>query len=358
LRPTILSKAVLWVLLSTVLSFPTFAQSFEMTAERFVSSYTSRGQFRGAVLIAQGGKVLYQKSYGNAVESWGIANSPNTRFEIASLTKQFTGAAILLLAQDGKINVDDPVTKYLPEAPETWKEITIKQVVTHTSGLPGNEIADFTKGICTPYTKEELLATFKNRPLKFKPGTKWAYTNTEYYLLAFIIESVSGETYAHFLTDHIFKPLGMSNSGFASTLAVVPNMAEGYARDGESLRHRDYFDRSLEVGAGGIYSTASDLLRWSDALSHEGLLKQKSLDLMFTPSSPGGYGFGWFIDKTKQLKEYHEGSDPGFAAFEIRYPDQKAFVIVLSNLEDAPVRVIANGLGDLLLTGKIAASQK
>ena len=353
--PTRATKLGLWILLTAVLAPTTWAQAFQAQADQFVSSYSKRDEFHGVVLVARNGQVLFQKGYGNAVEAWGIANTPNTKFELASLTKQFTGAAILILAQTGKLNLDDPATKYYPQAPESWKQITIKQLITHTSGLPNNEIRDFNKGICVPYTEEELLATFKNRPLKFKPGADWAYTNTEYYLLAYIIQSVSGETYADFLLHNVFQPLGMSASGFASTLAIVPQMAEGYARDGKSLRHRDYFDRSLELGAGGVYSTPSDLLRWNEALNEEKLLNQKSLDLMFRPSSPGNYGFGWFIEKKPRTKAYHEGSDPGFAAFEIRYPEERAFVIVLSNLEDAPVRVIANGLGELLLDGKTAA---
>jgi CubicO group peptidase (beta-lactamase class C family) len=346
-------KLGLWILLNAMLAPTVWAQGFAVKADQFVSSYATRGEFRGMVLVAREGKVVFQKPYGNAVEAWGIANAPDTKFELASLSKQFTGAAILILSQTGRLNLDDAVTKYFPQAPDSWKQITVKQLITHTSGLPNNDMTDYNKGICVPYTEEELLATFKSRALKFKPGTQWAYTNTEYYLLAFIIQFVSGESYADFLLHNVFLPLGMSASGFASTLAIVPRMAEGYTRDGKSLRHRDYFDRSLEIGAGGIYSTPSDLLRWNEALNGEKLLNHKSLELMFTPSTPGNYGFGWFIEKTLRAKVYHEGSDPGFAAFEIRYPEEKAFIVILSNLEDAPVRVIANGLGGLLLDGKI-----
>jgi len=346
-------KLGLLVWLTLVVTVNANSQSFQAGADQFVTSFEKQKGFQGVALVARNGKVLFQKGYGNAVEAWGIENTPNTKFELASLTKQFTGAAILLLVQSGKLDLDAPVTRYYPQAPESWKQITVRQLVTHTSGLPNNELRDFTKGICVPYTPDELLDTFRSRPLKFKPGTDWAYTNTEYYLLAYIIQTVSGESYADFLTHRVFQFLGMNASGFSPTLAVIPQMAEGYARDGKALRHRDYFDRSLEMGAGGVYSTASDMLRWNESLNGEKLLNQKSLDLMFTPSSPGNYGFGWFIEKQKRAKAYHEGSDPGFAAFEIRYPKEKAFVIVLANVEDAPVRVIANGLGELLLTGQI-----
>ena len=345
-----------WVTLSVTIG--AHSQSFQGDADQFVTTLAKEKGFQGVVLVATNGHVLFQKGYGDAVEGWGVANTPDTKFELASLTKQFTGTAILLLAQAGKLDLDAPVTRYYQQAPESWRHITVKELVTHTSGLPNNELSDFNKGICVPYTLEELIGTFKSRPLKFKPGTDWAYTNTEYYLLAYIIQTLSGESYADYLAHQVFQPLGMNASGFAPTLAVIPQMAEGYTRVGKSLRHRDYFDRSLEVGAGGLYSTASDMLRWNEALNGEKLLNRKSLDLMFTPSSPGNYGFGWFIEKKNRTKVYHEGSDPGFGAFEIRYPDEKAFVVVLANVEDAPVRVTANGLGELLLTGKIPTDLK
>ena len=344
--------------LTLVVTVAARSQSFPADADQFVNTVAKQKGFQGVVLVAKNGHVLLQKGYGNAVEGWGVANTPDTKFELASLTKQFTGTAVLLLAQTGKLDVDAPVSRYYPQAPESWKQVTVKELVTHTSGLPNNELSDFNKGICVPYTLDELVATFKSRPLKFEPGKDWAYTNTEYYLLAYIIEKVSGESYADFLTREIFQPLGMNASGFAPTLAVIPQMAEGYVREGESLRHRDYFDRSLEIGAGGVYSTASDMLRWNEALNGEKLLNRKSLDLMFTASSPGNYGYGWFIEKEPRTRAYHEGSDPGFAAFEIRYPAEQAFIVVFANVEDAPVRVIANGLGELLLAGKLPTELK
>ena len=304
-----------WLTLSVTIG--AHSQSFQGDADQFVTTLAKEKGFQGVVLVATNGHVLFQKGYGDAVEGWGVANTPDTKFELAPLTKQFTGTAILLLAQAGKLDLDAPVTRYYQQAPESWRHITVKELVTHTSGLPNNELSDFNKGICVPYTLEELIGTFKSRPLKFKPGTDWAYTNTEYYLLAYIIQTLSGESYADYLAHQVFQPLGMNASGFAPTLAVIPQMAEGYTRVGKSLRHRDYFDRSLEVGAGGLYSTASDMLRWNEALNGEKLLNRKSLDLMFTPSSPGNYGFGWFIEKKNRTKVYHEGStlDSGHLKF-------------------------------------------
>jgi len=316
--------------------------------DTYVQHLPPAEHFRGNILVERDSVIILEKSYGLAVEGWNIPNTSRTRFEIASLSKQFTAAAILQLADAGKLSLDDPVGKYYRDAPQTWHGITIHQLLTHTSGIPNNEIKDFTKGIATPYTLDELVRTFRDRPLAFAPGTKWAYTNTEYYLLAYIIECVSGEKFAEYLERHIFEPLKMVHSGFASTLAVIPEMAEGYAFENGRLRHRDYFDRSLETGAGGIYTTARDLVLWNRALDAPGLLTSRSLDLMFSPHPPGNYGYGWFVDGAPRRRIYHEGGDPGFAAFEARYPDQHLLIVVLSNEDDSPVRETANALAEHL----------
>jgi CubicO group peptidase (beta-lactamase class C family) len=315
----------------------------------FVRKLSPERHFRGNVFAERNGQTALEKSYGFAVEGWKIPNTAQTRFEIASLSKQFTAAAVLQLADAGKLSLDDPVGKYYKDAPRSWQAITIHQLLTHTSGIPNNEIKDYSKGIASPYTLDELIQTFRDRPLAFPPGTKWAYTNTEYYLLAYIIERVSGEEYGAYLTDHIFEPLKMIHSGFASTLAIVPNAAEGYTFEDGHLRHRDYFDRSLEIGAGGIYTTVEDLAVWNRALDSPGFLSRRSLDLMFTAHPPGHYGYGWFVDSAPQRRIYHEGGDPGFAAFEARYPDQHLLIVVLSNEDDAPVRDIADALAEDIL---------
>jgi D-alanyl-D-alanine carboxypeptidase len=312
--------------------------SLENWTDSYISGLPPTQHFRGNILVERDGQVLLKKSYGLADESWSVPNVTDGRFEIASVSKQFTAVAILQLAEAGKLSIQDRVSKFYPQAPESWHAITIEELLTHTSGLPNNDLKDFTKGIAVPYTPEELIQTFRDRPLVAPPGTKWAYTNTEYYLLAYIIEKLSGESYGAYLADHIFKPLGMSHSGFASTLVVIPKMTEGYTRENGILKHRDYFDRSLEIGAGGIYTTVDDLVLWNKALDAPGFLKAMSLKEMFTVHPPGNYGFGWFIENKPDRRIYHEGGDPGFAAFEARYPDQHVLIVVLSNEDDSPVR--------------------
>jgi D-alanyl-D-alanine carboxypeptidase len=310
----------------------------------YVSHLPADQHFRGNVLVEQDGKMLLKKSYGLANESWSVPNTVDTGFEIASLTKQFTAVAILQLAEAGQLSVKDPVSKFYPQAPASWSSITVEELLNHTSGLPNNGIKDYNKGLTVSYTTEELIATFRDRPLVAAPGTKWAYTNTEYYLLAYIIEHLSHQTYGAYLTDHIFKPLGMSHSGFEGTLTIIPKMAEGYTREGGKLRLRDCFDRSLEPGAGGIHTTLDDLVLWNHALDTPGFLKASSLAQMFSTHPPGNYGYGWFIDQQPIRRIYHEGGDPGFAAFEARYPDQHVLIIVLSNEDDAQVRDLSVAL--------------
>jgi D-alanyl-D-alanine carboxypeptidase len=304
--------------------------------------------FRGNILVEPDGRVVLDRSYGLAVEGWNIPNSSDTRFELASVSKQFTDAAILQLAEAGKLSVDDPIAKYYKNAPQTWQGITIHQLLTHTSGLPNNKVADFSKGIAAAYTPDELIQTFRNRPLAFAPGTKWAYTNTEYYLLAWLIEQLSGEKYGAYLTHHIFEALKMTHSGFAATLAIIPQMAEGYTFEDGHLKLKDYFDRSLEIGAGGIYTTTGDMMLWNKALDMPGFLSAHSLDQMFTAHPPGDYGYGWFVESDPRRRIYHEGGDPGFAAFEARYPDQHLLILVLSNEDDTPVRDTAEALAKFL----------
>jgi CubicO group peptidase (beta-lactamase class C family) len=189
-----------------------------------VNSLAPAKHFSGTVLAERDGKVILERSYGYAVAEWQIQNSPATKYEIASLSKQFTAAAILQLVDASKLNVQDPVSKYYPDAPPSWQGMTIHHLLTHTSGLPENDWSDFFKGKCVSYTTDDLVNTFRNRPLGFPPGSDWKYRNTDYYLLAYIIEKLSGESYGNYIAQHIFQPLKMTHSGFVPTSAVVSEM--------------------------------------------------------------------------------------------------------------------------------------
>lgn len=335
-----MKKSLVGLLFLACSSLHAQVEDLESWTDAYITRLAPTQHFRGNVLVERNGQAVLKKSYGFADESWKISNVTDGRLRSPRL-QAIPAVAVLQLAEAGKLSVQDPVGKFYSQAPESWHAITVQESLTHTSGLPNNELKDFTKGIAVPYTPEELIQTFRNRPLVAVPGTKWAYTNTEYYLLACIIEHLSGQSYGTYLSEHVFGPLGMAESGFVSVVAVVPKMAEGYTRENGKLRHRDYFDRSVEIGAGGIYTTVADLVRWNHALDAPGFLKAESLKQMFSVHPPGNYGYGWFIDDKPIHRIYHEGGDPGFAAFEARYPDQHVLIIVLANEEDAPVRVLS-----------------
>jgi len=292
--------------------------------------------------------VRFQRAYGLADRTWDLPTTLDTRFEIGSLSKAFTAMAIAQLAAAGKLGLDDPIGKYYARAPETWKTVTTHQLLTHTSGIAGNDVKDYSKGITVPYRLDELIETFRDRPLSFEPGSGWQYTNTEYVLLAYVIEKVSGESYAGYLSRHIFDPLKMRDTGLAATNAVVRHQAEGYTPENGVLRRRDYFDRSLETGAGGLHSTLADLARWDQALYTEQLVPKAYLERVVTGNNKGKYGYGWFVkDDGGGRRIYHGGSEPGYSAFLLRRPEQHRLVVVLSNIDQAPVRDIAEGLEKL-----------
>jgi len=267
-----MSSKCFFVLLGT-LSFAALSWSQDLGewTDTYVKGLAPTKHFRGTIVAERTGRVLVEKIYGTAVEEWQVPNSSETKVELAWLSRQFRAAAILQLADAGKLNVEDPVSKYYTDIPPGWNRMTIHNLLTHTSGLPENECENFYKGRATPYTTGEQVKTFRDRPLGFPPGTAWKYRNTEYYLLAYIVEKLSGESYAAYLAHHVFEPLKMTHSGFATMAAMVPQMSEGYSRDGSTLIRREYFDRSMETGARGIYTTAEDLLSAGTRLwTHQG----------------------------------------------------------------------------------------
>lgn len=297
--------------------------------------------FRGAVLVGISGKVLFKKAYGMANEEWNIQNTTTTKFRIASLTKQFTAACILLLQERGRLKVQDQISQYLPGLPEAWQSITIHQLLTHTSGIPNytdsSQLAKLNRVGATP---EEMVALVASRPLDFKPGTQWRYTNTGYILLGMIIEKVSGRSYAEFLKSNIFERLGMLNSGYDRAADILKERASGYQIKDGAIANADFIDMSSAYAAGAIYSTIGDLYLWNEALAQGGnVLSDSSLKQMFTEYPEATYqgqhyGYGIVISREKfgKLLYYHGGGVEGFSSSIQRYPSERVCIIVLSNL--------------------------
>src|ERR1700683_3901212 len=214
---------------SAVLASACFAQDNPARTEQVVQSYVANKTFMGSVLVVRDKAVLLEKGYGSADLEWDIPNSPTTKFRLGSITKQFTAASILLLEERGKLNIDDPVKKYMPDAPSAWDKITIYNLLTHTSGIPSfTSFPDYESTEATSTTPKELVARFRDKPLNFQPGEKWEYSNSGYVLLGYLLEKVSGQSYKDCLQENIFKPLGMNDSGYDSNTAIIMHRASGY----------------------------------------------------------------------------------------------------------------------------------
>ena len=230
--------------------------------EQIVESFVPQ-KFMGSVLVARDGKVVLDKAYGSANLEWNVPNTPTTKFRLGSITKQFTAASILLLEERGKLKIDDPVKKYMPDAPAAWDKITIFHLLTHTSGIPSfTGFPDYGSKEATPMTPEKLVALFRDKPLEFEPGEKWNYSNSGYVLLGYLIEKISGQSYQDFVQQNIFTPLGMKDSGYDSNSAIIAHRAAGYTPGSHGPMNSGFIHMSIPFSAGALYSTAEDLLRW------------------------------------------------------------------------------------------------
>lgn len=302
--------------------------------------------FSGSVLIARDGKPIFSKGYGLANHEWGIPNSPQTVFRLGSITKQFTAAAIMLLQERGKLNVGDAACKYVTECPAAWEQITIRHLLTHTSGIPNyTSFPDFAKKAILPVSIAELLADYRAKPLDFAVGEKYSYSNSGYHLLGLIVEKASGKSYTDFLQENIFTPLGLKQTGYDSHENIIKGRADGYSRTGDgNFVNAAYMDMLIPYAAGALYSTTEDLLRWEQALYTEKLLTRKSLDEMFTPFK-SNYAYGWSVSKRGNRNSIsHGGGIYGFATHIARFPDDRVTVVVLSNVQGSSAGAVSNNL--------------
>jgi CubicO group peptidase (beta-lactamase class C family) len=333
--------------------------------ERAIEARLESGQFMGSVLIARDGKALLSKGYGKASIADHIPNTPDTKFRLGSVTKQFTAASILLLEERGKLKVEDPISKYLPDAPPAWRSITFFYLLTHTSGIPNfTSFPDYPSTEGLAQTPEQVVARFKDKPLNFVPGTAWEYSNSGYVLLGYLIEKISGQTYASFVHDNLFAPLGMKDSGYDSSTEKIARHAVGYAPGPDGPVVASFIDMSIPFSAGALYSTTEDMLRWEQALFGGKVLKPSSFAKMTTPFK-NGYAMGLSVrprsDGGKMIA--HNGGIEGFNT-EVEYlTADKLTIIVLANLNgpaaeeiSADIRKVAyNEPGTLNSERKVAA---
>jgi CubicO group peptidase (beta-lactamase class C family) len=313
--------------------------------EQVVQSYAANQSFMGSVLIARGSHVLLSKGYGFANLEWNIPNSPTTKFRLGSITKQFTAASILLLEQRGKLNVSDPVKKYMPDAPAAWDKITIFHLLTHTSGIPSfTGFPDYTKLEPFATTAEQLVTRFRDKPLDFEPGEKWSYSNSGYVLLGYLIEKISGSSYEKFVNENIFTPLGMKDSGYDSNTAVISHRASGYVPGAHGPDNAGFIHMSVPHAAGGLYSTTEDLLKWEEGLFGGKLLSAASLEKMTTPFKDN-YAFGLQVETKGSRKVIqHGGGIEGFNTELAYYPEDQLTIVALANVNGQAVSEIASKL--------------
>lgn len=334
-----------------------------LTVIQKITDYLDRlnaaGNVTASILVAKGNDILLSKGYGMADEDENIANTPQTRFRIGSNTKQFTAMAILMLQDHGKLHVQDHLCQYITNCPPDWQPITLEELLIHTSGIPDyTNFSDFPNVIGSPVTVEALIDRFKTATLEFTPGSQWSYSNSGYVLLGYIIEKLSGKSYADFLSQNIFEPLHMNNTGYDSNTPSLPDHATGYLSEGVKPV---FLDMSEFYAAGALYSTVTDLLLWDQALMTGQLVSHAALDSMFTvhiPCPTGGcalstdlgYGYGWFIaDQSGHRYNYHWGRIDGFKSSNGFYPHDQVIVIVLSNLETTNTWGISVDLGSMVL---------
>jgi len=340
-------------------------QSLETRVDAYLAPYVKGNNFLGAVLIAQGDRILVNRAYGRANYELDVANSQATRFHIASMSKPFTAAAILLLEQRGLLRLSDPISRFLPDFPNGQK-ITLLHLLTHTSGITNvNNLPEYAAASRSPQTPVSLIKLFESKPLGFEPGTKYEYSNSNYNILAFVIEQVSHKAYGEFLRESIFGPLGLKNTAHDGDASeIILNAASGYEPRGtDGLERSPYIDWSAKTGNGSLYSTTEDLLKFVRAYGAGRLLPRKRVDQLWI-EQPGN-NYGWFVRKRHGIVTVaSNGRSPGFTSSLEYYPEKELTVIVLSNsyspVSQSPVAedlaAIALGASDVQQRPTLAAA--
>jgi len=287
----------------------------------------------GSVIVTRDGETVLSAGYGMANLEQGVPNAPSTKFRIGSITKQFTSMAIMILQDRGRLRVEDRVGAHLESVPETWQLLTLHQLLTHTSGIMHSwALPGFAETMAVPTTLDETLERFFEQPLVFAPGTDYRYSGVAYFLLAKIVEEVSGQTYEAFLDTEIFTPTGMRDSGADVPGPILLNRASGYVRslDGTIENAPDIF-LAILTGGGNLFSTTEDLARWDVALSSHSFVSEAAYAALYRPERES-YGYGWRIGELRGHRTLaHGGGLPGFNAFILRIPSEKICVVVLTN---------------------------
>ncbi len=306
--------------------------------DRILSEQFKPNETGATALVARNGEIIFKKAFGMANLELNSPMQVDNVFRIGSITKQFTAVAILQLMEQGKLNLQDEITKFIPDYPTQGKKITIEHLLTHTSGIANNtDMPDHMGSVDLKTT--EMIDHFKNQPMKFAPGTNWSYSNNGYFLLGYIIEKISGKTYAEYLEEQFFKPLSMTNSLYASNTKIVKNRVGTYVAGQNGYENAPYLSMTQPYAAGSIQSTIDDLFKWHQAVHSYKLIKKESLDKALTryklsDSKETNYGYGWRLGNVYESPTtWHGGLISGSITMEIYLPKEDVYVAVFSNCE-------------------------
>jgi CubicO group peptidase (beta-lactamase class C family) len=295
-----------------------------------------------AVLVAKKGQMIYEKGFGTANLELDVPMRQEMIFRIGSITKQYTAISILQLVEQGKISLQDSIQKFIKNFPFKGHTITIENLLTHTSGIKdyGQLDAHIPNAIRIEFSAKQIIDSLANLSLDFIPGSKYSYSNSNYFMLGYIIEQVSGKSYRAYLQENLFKPAGLSSTFYDSPKQLITNRANGYSRDNADYTNVDYISMSLVYSAGALLSNVSDLFKWHQALYSYRLVKKETLEKAFTSfklanGQLAGYGYGWFVKDWKGTKSIgHGGAIDGFRSWEIYFPEQDIFLTMLFNSDN------------------------
>ena len=296
------------------------------------------GEPGAAIIVRKDGKTIFRKGYGMADMELGIPIEPDMVFRLGSITKQFTAVSVLMLAEQGKLSLQDEITKFLPHFPTQGRTILLEHLLTHTSGLKSyTNLSEWLPLWRKDMTVREIIDLTKDKPMEFAPGERWNYNNTGYVLLGAVIEKVSGLTYEDYVNKNIFGPLGMKHSYYGNTERIIPRRIPGYQMDKGGFVNAPYLSMTQPYSAGSLLSSVDDLAIWNDAVFSGKLIKKEWLDKALTPyplknGESTGYGYGWFIaDYQGQRIIEHGGGINGFSAYEMTLPEDRVFLAILTN---------------------------
>jgi CubicO group peptidase (beta-lactamase class C family) len=329
------------------------------SASEYVKAEVERQHIPGlSLLVARGGKIVLARGFGLANVELQVPVKPETVFQSGSVGKQFTATAVMMLVEEGKVRLDDPLRKYFKAAPRSWDDVTVRELLSHTAGF-GDYPKDF--DFRKDWTEDELLKLVEGIPLAYLPGTKWEYSNLGYLTLGILIHRVTGEFYGDFLGQRIFAPLAMHATRIISEADIVPNRAAGYRLVKGELKNQEWVAPMINTTAdGSLYFSTLDLAKWDEALYTEKLLTRSSLDQMWTIAklkngqpNQGHYGFGWFIDvRDGHRSIHHDGAWQGFQTAIDRYIDDQLTVVALSNLSGSEPGKITRQVAEIYLAAK------